>query len=550
MAKPSLSASQAGIQAAKLALTAAGWTQKDLSVSVGCSRQPLTNFFKGTPVAQPIFSAICEQLGLSWQEIADLPLAVRFEPSSLPQNHLEKSVEALVQTLRRMLAEPIQERCGTMRILDMSHPIGVEDIYTSVNILEQISGRRRKKLDELLQTYSLEEFDRLGFGLAVETRVPGLEAVSQAQKLIILGKPGAGKTTFLKYLAIQCNQGNFEPGRFPLFVTLKDFAEATHPLSLLDYICEQFPDPDPPDPAAEPALQRGLDHGRALVLLDGLDEVPEASRQRVLREIRDFSERFRDNHFVITCRIAAWEYTFEKFTEVEIADFDETQIRTFADKWFYAKPISSKAFLQCLRQRSRIYQLAVSPLLLTLLCLAFEESGDFPNSRSELYKEGIDALLKKWDAKRGIQRDQLYHGLSLQRKTDLLGQIALTTFLPSNYLFKQTLIEHLISDYIRKLPQASAEPVTLQLDSEAVLRSIEAQHGLLVERAKGIYSFSHLTFHEYFVGSRADERTPSRNCNAGAGGLPERPPLARGVFAGDRNAARCLAIAAANAASH
>ncbi len=39
----------------------------------------------------------------------------------------------------------------------------------------------------------------------------------------------------------------------------------------------------------------------------------------------------------------------------------------------------------------------------------------------------------------------------------------------------------------------------MQLDSEAVLKSIEAQHGLLVERAKSIYSFSHLTFHEYFT---------------------------------------------------
>ncbi len=73
-----------------------------------------------------------------------------------------------------------------------------------------------------------------------------------------------------------------------------------------------------------------------------------------------------------------------------------------------------------------IKQLAASPLLLTLLCLAFEESGDFPANRSELYKEGLDALLKKWDAKRGIQREQIYKKLSVQRKEDLLSKIALT----------------------------------------------------------------------------------------------------------------------------
>ncbi|WP_422615929.1 NACHT domain-containing protein, partial [Nodularia spumigena] len=57
-----------------------------------------------------------------------------------------------------------------------------------------------------------------------------------------------------------------------------------------------------------------------------------------------------------------------------------------------------------------------------------------------------------------------------------------------------------IKEYIQNLSSnADREPKELQLDSEAILHAIEAQHGILVERAKGIYSFSHLTFHEYFV---------------------------------------------------
>ena len=51
------------------------------------------------------------------------------------------------------------------------------------------------------------------------------------------------------------------------------------------------------------------------------------------------------------------------------------------------------------------------------------------------------------------------------------------------------------------MPEISTEPEALQLDSEAVLKSVEAQHGLLVKRARGIYSFSHLTFQEYFTAS-------------------------------------------------
>jgi predicted NACHT family NTPase len=60
-------------------------------------------------------------------------------------------------------------------------------------------------------------------------------------------------------------------------------------------------------------------------------------------------------------------------------------------------------------------------------------------------------------------------------------------------------VERYITQYIQNLPEASTDPEVLELDSVAVLKSIEAQHGLFVERARGIYSFSHLTFHEYFT---------------------------------------------------
>jgi hypothetical protein len=120
----------------------------------------------------------------------------------------------------------IHHRCGTMRVLDMEQPIGIGDIYTSVNILEKLSGRRRLGLNELLQDCDLENFDRFVLGQVHHERVPGLEAVERYNKLMILGKPGAGKTTFMKRLATLCNQGEFQAQRVPVFVTLKEFAEA------------------------------------------------------------------------------------------------------------------------------------------------------------------------------------------------------------------------------------------------------------------------------------------------------------------------------------
>ena len=424
----------------------------------------------------------------------------------------------------------------------------------------------------------------------------------------------------MKYLAIQCIQGNFRSNQIPIFITLKDFAENSHQRSFLNFVNQLFANYD----VTSSQVTILLKHGRCLFLLDGLDEVREEDSKWVTEQIEDFSSKYfygqefefdrklflqerkiklneletqkivesysheelssdqneitesfskdisdkvnfftennyfldynftqfnkvypdRDriffpiknpdksysdeypdieehldrglrflsnknpdknysNCFVITCRIAAKEYTFPSFVEVEVADFDDKQIKIFSEKWFKLKdPIKGKSFIKKLLELPSVRELGSNPLLLTLLCLVFEESANFPLNRSELYKEGIYILLKKWDAQRNIERHLIYKNLSVPRKEDLLSQVGFITFDRKDYFFKQRTIEHHIANYIRNLPNAQPESENLLIDSEMVLKAIEAQHGLLVERAKGIYSFSHLTFHEYFTAKK------------------------------------------------
>ncbi|GAB4205435.1 MAG: hypothetical protein Fur006_61570 [Coleofasciculaceae cyanobacterium] len=503
MGRRSLRASSQGIQAIKKALKRKKWSQTYIAGAVNCSRQTMWSLLQGNSTDCDVFMELCTQLGLNWEEIA--------EPELLePEQNDSQDIDALVREVHKRIQLYIQERCGTMRVLDMNQPIALGEIYTSVNILDKITGRRGLELTALMREANPEKFDHFCLGEVRERRVPGLKAVETFSKLMILGKPGAGKTTFLKHLAIQCIGRMFQCDRVPVFITLKDFAEADSASSsdvgtsgkpdLLEYI-DRLIGTNPVGARYTVPLLRILSAGRALILLDGLDEVRDADSSRVLRQIRDFSQQFPQNQFVITCRIAAREYTFEQFTEVEIADFDDKQIADFSNKWFRSKNDSIKAecFLQKLKGDVPIRELATSPLLLTLLCLVFEDSGSFPTNRAELYQTGVDVLLKKWDVKRNIEREQVYKRLSLKRKEDLLSQIARITFEAGNYFFKQREVERYITQYIQNLPDASTDPEALELDSAAVLKSIEAQHGLFVERARGIYSFSHLTFHEYFT---------------------------------------------------
>jgi predicted NACHT family NTPase len=415
------------------------------------------------------------------------------------QSSSAKDIETLVELGRKQIQPWIQQRCGTMRVLDMEQPIGLGDIYTAVNILEKISGRRRLELQEFLQELDFSQgdaltFERVGLGQIQEQRVPGLEAVQRYGKLLVLGKPGAGKTTFLKFLAMQCIGGQLQESSIPIFITLKEFAESPNRPDLVTFILSLLP------AIAKLELIKILRQGRAFLMLDGLDEVRTEDTSRILREIQTLADRYPKNRFVLTCRIAAQDYRFQQFREVEVADFDLAQIAEFAHKWFQGKqPEKAEKLIAKLKDNKRIQELATNPLLLTLLCLIFQERGKFKQNRAELYEEGVELLLQKWDDSRDIDREQVYKRLSPKRKEDLLSHVAFNTFIRSEYFFKRKTLEREISGYIENLPEVQTDPDTLLVSSGKVLKSIEAQHGLFVERVQGIYSFSHLSFHEYFT---------------------------------------------------
>jgi predicted NACHT family NTPase len=484
----SFQASQVGRKRIETAFRQTGVTQSYLAGAVGCTRQTVANFLARKPIDNSIFKLLCEELRLDWSEIADLG---EDQPSSA-------SLE-LVELVRAKVEKYLMTRCGTMRVLDMEQPITLDSIYTTVNMLDQVSRNRRLSVDELQEACGGPDFDRLLMGQVKTEQVPGLDAVQRHRQLMILGKPGAGKTTFLKWLTLHCLAGEVQGDLVPFFITLKEFAETEGQPDLVGFLATQL-ETCGVDEARGTAGEL-LRAGRYMLLLDGLDEVRSVDHDRVLTTIRQAAQKFPENQFIITCRIAALEYTFAQFTEVQVADFDDQQIDDFATKWFHADPIKAQEFPKILREKNHqgLRELATNPLLLTLLCLVFGSRGSFPANRSELYSEGIDVLLKKLDVKRNIRREEVYQQLSLKRKEDLLSRIAHHTFSQGEYFFKQKLVEAQIQDYIRNLPGAASDPETLDMDSEVVLKAIEAQHGLLVEKARAIYSFSHLTFQEFFT---------------------------------------------------
>jgi energy-coupling factor transporter ATP-binding protein EcfA2 len=391
----------------------------------------------------------------------------------------------------------IKRLYGTMQIMGMPEPVPLEDIFTEAYLLDKPTAFGRFDIERLKQTSADPDSPPPN-----AKRIGGLTLVSENKNLFILGKPGAGKSTFLKYIALQAAE-SIKPiiDKIPVFISLKEWSDSGK--DLMPFIAERFDICNFPD--AEPFVEELLKSDSAVVLFDGLDEVNQESgeRDKQTRVMNNFVEKYDRTQTLITCRIAASDYSFQPFTYVEIADFTEAQIRTFVGNWFRNQEgekdeDTSKRFQVEFKKTDNkgLQDLARTPLLLTLLCLTFDETLTFPQRRAEIYQEALDALLKKWDASRRIKRDEVYRKLSLGHKENMLARIAAETFEKNEYFIPQADLESYITNYVKNVPPHDTDEAA---DGEVILKSIEAQHGIFVERARKIYSFSHLTFQEYFA---------------------------------------------------
>jgi predicted NACHT family NTPase len=508
MARRSLQASSEGIRKAKKAFNRKGWTQEYLAGEVGVeTRQPIWKFFSGKPVERKVFYEICFALGIEVDEIREkLDDNEDLSPQLGQTDNFD--IDVLVQKLRTASYDKIQNQCGTLRLLDVTRPITLLDLFVDVNIVEEVSSHRWLNIGDLAQR-NLVISKQHNLYQANQQKVTGLQAVEKFYKLLVLGKPGSGKTTFLQSIAIRCIQGDFQNQRVPIFISLKEFSEHHSLNSENDFIFNRIVQDFNIDGFSQLEIEKLLYEGRSVLLFDGLDEVLEKNIDEVNNKISQFTDKFYKNIIIITCRSAANHYKFKGFTEVEIADFTESQISAFAYKWFTTVAshslekgtILASQFFEKLKLpvNRLILELASTPILLNLICLVFQHLHDFPTRRSELYCQGLELLLIRWDEARGIKRDNIYHHLSLPDKINLLSTIASESFERGEYFFEEEQICHHITDFLLLQFNSSDDAETLRLHSKAILKSIELQHGLLVEQARGIYSFSHLTFQEYFT---------------------------------------------------
>ena len=400
-----------------------------------------------------------------------------------------------------------QERHGQLKIscLEMQAPISLEKVYVTVRLLDQEKVTQYGSLENIETKF--REGTNIDSESSSDERRYGMIVANDEQYLMVLGDPGIGKSTFLRKVGLEAlkkKNGNFQHECTPVFLELKRFTENSIDIEAM--ITHEFKVCGYPYP--EQMMKTTLESDKLLLLLDGLDEVPRENVNKVVDKIGDFVNQYSRNRFIASCRKAVNIRGFTQFINVEIADFDDSQIKRYLNNWF---PSTSNGSPQQFDDKittadlcwealnvpyhQAIKELVRNPLLLALLCVVYEHSQDLPRNRSEFYEKAVHIFLKKWPDEKYVGRDlSVSQYLNVGDEEHLLSEIAAKNFEEDRLLFT----EKELIDEIKEFGEQNS--ITLSnVETRKVLEAITVEQGFFVERASGVFTFPHLTFQEYLT---------------------------------------------------
>jgi hypothetical protein len=333
-------------------------------------------------------------------------------------------------------------------------------------------------------------------------QIDAYRAIAQYRRLMVKGIPGSGKTILLKHVAFSYGKRRLlwlEDRPIPVLIELhrlkdRDLSEEKLIAEIVNaFRRNRFP-------KAERFVRHGLEHGKLMLLLDGLDEVNSAVRPVLAQCVSDLLKSLDSQQrcrLIVTCRTAVYDHEFARETDqtLEVVDFSDQQMRRFLKAWQQAIPAdkSIDQLMQTLRDRPRIMVLARNPLLLTLIAYLYTDAAfEVPRSRSEFYEVSTRTLLEQWQDQfnryRGSDKRRVLQHLALHQQQASTQQQQDRRSIDGLVVLEQ------IRDF---LPRLNLDP---SRDTVPFLEELVERSGLFLKIDGGDrYQFPHLTLQEYFA---------------------------------------------------
>ncbi len=448
--------------------------------------------------------------------------------------------QAAAERARERYLQRLQQQCNVLPLAAMGGDEGVGEELSLEKVYVALDTTTRMPLTEEEKKARQERFV---LGERGDTRpLTALEAATQERRLALLGEPGGGKSTFVRQLAARTAAAtltgkapfpDWETGLIPVLITLRELAprlaavelkglaEAGQEARLREALREHLTATLTECKAGEwdTCLEDELLSGNLLLILDGLDEVPEHTRERVRRAVGALLQAYGElQRVIVTCRVRSYTgaTVLPGFAPHTLAAFDEDKIRAFVQRWYKAQEQLGRVTAAVAAERSRDLQraalsedlrpLAGNPLLLTTMALIHQKEVRLPKERVRLYSLAVQVLLTRWQQRKGLAvSPELGAVLSDDLKLRaLLERLAYEAH--SRQAGKRRSGDLARKDLLEIL-EAPACLGTVGLAGE-FLDYVDQRAGLLVgqggaeddHQAPKTYAFPHRTFQEYLAG--------------------------------------------------
>lgn len=351
----------------------------------------------------------------------------------------------------------------------------------------------------------------------VDDKIKLLQNLTKFSQIVLLGDPGGGKTTLLKYITYQMckfqRQNTFLPFYLPVFLRISEYAHVikSNPSKrLVDFLLYDY------DKQFANLFQWAFENRQVLLLLDGLDEVLDTSQRiRIVEQVQDIVARMPENRYIVTSRIIGYDSAriSNNFKHFTIQKFNRQQINAFCCSWYKAvAKNSSQDMNSALLEAERLYKaitnkrdienLACNPLMITLIANIHFKGQNLPHSRVQLYDIATETLLQYW-----VQH-RVSDGSQLKDKDDVIEILSPVAF----YIYKNN-PEGLITEsnfyeqcrIILKKDEYNLNPKEIKKEIKELIIFLREQSGFFHE--KGVdestgtryFGFIHQTFQEYLT---------------------------------------------------
>jgi hypothetical protein len=336
---------------------------------------------------------------------------------------------------------------------------------------------------------------------------------SPLSKVLILGDPGAGKSSLLQYLALLWAE---QPIRdlalqpTPLLVELRTYARDRQAGTCQD-ILTFLHSGNITCRLDQQQLHDKLKQGQAIALFDGIDEVFDpALRDEVVTDIHRFTKDYPQVRVIATSRWLG--YKVEKlrgagFQHFMLQDLDDEQIEDFIQRWHELtftvgadKKRKQDRLQKAIRESKSIRELAGNPLLLTMMAI-LNRHQELPRDRPELYNQASRVLLHQWDIERLLEDPQLKDwkiSLDDKDKQGMLRKVA--HYMQSSAkglagnIISATDLESILTNYLRGIIERG-EP---RMVARRMIDQLRTRNFILCSLGADSYAFVHRTFLEYF----------------------------------------------------